>query len=172
MFSCRWCARKHTDWRKTYRAALAFALWGDPTFSIPLGSRRPRIAPVTWTAGDGTLSLSIPRRALPAIAVGPYHVRPPPRAMFGGLLLRDGDDGGRRLKELFFTVQAADSSATACSAGPGWDVVSLYAPRTGTMTVLARPDWKVIGGPPAGVTFSFPIVDDPDACGAPKESAA
>lgn len=155
-------AREHVDWRKTYRAALAFALWGDPTLRPHIEPGKPRIAPVTWKMGQEELTLTLPARNLQRISVGPYHAEPPSRAMLGGLLLRDGEK--RQLKELYFAVKnGGGAPRTVCRPGEGWDVISLYAPRTDTLTVLARPDWKVIG-PTSARSFAFPLAGDSGAC--------
>ncbi len=137
-------ARGHRDWRKTYRAALAFALWGDPTLTLDLRPGQPRLTPVRWQMENGRLTLTIPGHKLDPITVNPYRAEPPPRAMLGGLLLRDGNRKERRLKELYFTVQEGNHEGMVCVPGKGWNVVSLYAPRTRTLTVLARPDWRRI----------------------------
>jgi hypothetical protein len=157
--------RQHKDWRKTYRAALAFAFWGDPTVMARLRPERPKVAPVRWAFGDARLSLEIPRGRLPHTGVGPYYVKAPPRAGFGGLLLRQDSSERRQLKDLYFTVQHLDAGPqTVCTAGKGWNVISLYAPRTRTITVLARPDWKLIGRPPSEAPFVFSLAAERAAC--------
>jgi hypothetical protein len=158
--------RRHGDWRKTYRAALAFSLWGDPTIRPQLRSGRPQITPVKWALEESQLSLRVPRRTLRPIDVGDYHARPEPRAMLGGLLLRVQGDDRRRLKELYFTVQDVGDAAprAVCSPRRGWDVVSLYAPRTRTLTVLARPDWTLVDRPRQGAPVLFPLASDDTAC--------
>ena len=67
---------------------------------------------------------------------------------------------------------AADQPLTACAPGSGWDVVSLYAPRTETLTVLARPDWKKIGQAPSRRPFAFPLAVDAPACPKVAEQGA
>jgi hypothetical protein len=132
--------RKHDDWPKTYRAALAFALWGDPTARPDLAVQTPKIAPAEWRLNGAALDLSIPKRRLDEASVGRYTAEPVPRAMLSGLILRDGNQRQRTIKELFFAVtQAPEHSTAACAPTGDWDVVSLYAPRTRTLSVLARP---------------------------------
>jgi hypothetical protein len=157
--------RQHPEWQKTYRAALAFALWGDPTRRAPLRPGAPAIAPAEWQLGDRRLALRIPATRLRPVSVGPYRAQAPPRAMYGGLLLRDEANGeARQLKELYFTVRSASPErSVACAPRDGWDVVSLFAPRTQTLTVLARPDWKRLARPPHG-TFTFPLAAAQGAC--------
>jgi hypothetical protein len=156
--------RHHPDWRKTYRAALAFALWGDPTARAPLTPGRAVQAPVQWSQQDGNLTLTIPTSTLREIAVGRYRARPAPRAMLGGLLLRTNDTAERRLKDVYFTAAATSPALrAACPPAPGWNVVSLFAPRSRTLTVLARPDWRFLNAPPHG-TFTFPLVEDSAGC--------
>jgi hypothetical protein len=156
-------ARGHADWPKTYRAALAFALWGDPTTHAPLTPGRQLQPPVQWARQAGSLSLSIPSGRLRESTVGHYHANPAPRAMLGGLLLRSGDASERRLKELYFTT-ITQAEHAACSPGNGWDVVSLYAPRTQTLTVLARPDWDILKSQDPHGTFHFPLASEQSAC--------
>ena len=153
--------RQHSDWPKTYRAALAFALWGDPTARPELSVQTPKIAPAEWRLNGNDLDLSIPKRRLEAATVGRYTAEPVPRAMLSGLILRDGNERQRIVKELFFEVtQAPERITAACAPAGGWDVVSLYAPRTRTLSVLARPSGP---GNPSG-NFHLPLAADPAAC--------
>jgi hypothetical protein len=158
-------ARKHSDWRKTYRAALAFALWGDPTLRPNLATGEPKLAPMTWAREDQGLTLTIPARGLDRVAVGRFVAEPPPRSMLSGLLLREPGTEQRRLKELFFTAQRVDDGLRAvCAPRAGWEVVSMLAPRTRTLFVLARPDWKLMELPGPAGTFTFPMAPDASAC--------
>ncbi len=63
--------RGHSDWTKTYRAALAFALWGDPTARPPLATPASSVPPATWRLDDHGLSLIDP-----AAPPGGVHRRP------------------------------------------------------------------------------------------------
>jgi hypothetical protein len=156
--------RGHDDWHKTYRAALAFTLWGDPTTRMPLGASKPSLQPVRWSLDEAKLELSIPRGRLPKAEAGRYHVRPAPRAMLSGLILKDGDRTDRQVKDLYFGVAAPPAPLRVCPPGQGWDVVSLYAPRTRTLSVLARPDWDVVESQGAHGTFILPVVAEGSAC--------
>lgn len=152
--------RGHSDWTKTYRAALAFALWGDPTARPPLAAPVSRVPPATWQIGDRSLTLTIPPRHLEPASVGPYTAQPVPRAMLSGLLLRDGDKPALTVKELFFTaVRAPAGSTRACPPAPGWDVQSFYAPMTRTLSVLARPPGELVSNPTPSGSFALPLVD-------------
>jgi hypothetical protein len=51
-------------------------------------------------------------------------------------------------------------------------VISLYAPRTETLTVLARPDWKKLEQAPSRRPFLFPLAADARACPKPAEEGA
>jgi hypothetical protein len=153
--------RKHDDWPKTYRAALAFALWGDPTARPDLAVQTPKIAPAEWRLNGAALDLSIPKRRLDEASVGRYTAEPVPRAMLSGLILRDGNQRQRTIKELFFAVtQAPEQTTAACAPTADWDVVSLYAPRTRTLSVLARPSGP---GNPSG-DFRLPLANGAAAC--------
>lgn len=166
--------RGHSDWPKTYRAALAFTLWGDPTAHPALPLRPAKLAPVQWRAGDAALELIIPRQRLKPARVGRYTAQPLPRAMMSGLLLRDGDTQQRYVKELFYDALPAPSGVTAaCPPAPDWDVVSLFAPQTRTLSVLARPPGEAPSeSPPAG-TYRLPLVADASHCmPAPADPAA
>jgi hypothetical protein len=160
--------RGHRDWRKTYRAALAFALWGDPTARFPLDSGKaagkPQQRPVRWQRQDSHFDLHIPRGRLPRVEAGRYRAEPPPRAMLSGLILAEPGNPERVLKDLYFSVGPQASAATACPPGSGWDVVSLYAPRTQTLSILARPEWDHIDTPGDYGTFTVPLVAEGAAC--------
>lgn len=151
--------RGHRDWTKTYRAALAFALWGDPTDRPPLPAPQSAAPPATWAVGGDGLTLTVPPRRLETVTVGRYTAQPVPRAMLGGLILADGDRPGRTLKEFFFTALTAPEGVTAaCSPGGGWEVQSLYAADTRTLFVLARPPGDTAAeAAPAGVV-TLPLV--------------
>ena len=151
--------RGHADWTKTYRAALAFALWGDPTARPALPAPAPGVAPATWQVGEQQLALSVPARRLDTAAAGPYVAQPVPRAMLAGLISGHGDKQGRTLKELFFAaVTVPDGPTRACAPGPGWMVESLYAPATRTLSVLARPPGDSATEPAPAGRFVFPLV--------------
>jgi hypothetical protein len=157
--------RKHADWTKTYRAALAFALWGDPSARPALPVEAPKLAPARWQVNADALDLTIPKRRLKTASVDRYTASPVPRAMLSGLILRDGDRPEREVKELFYgVVPAPDDVRAACAPAPGWQVVSLLAPHTDTLFVLARPEGDTMGrGAPAG-DFRLPLVSDQSRC--------
>jgi hypothetical protein len=153
--------RGHTDWTKTYRAALAFALWGDPTARPPLPPATSAVAPATWQLSDHALTLSIPPRHLEAATVGPYTAQPVPRAMLSGLILREGDKPASTVKELFYTaVHAPEGKTNACPPAPGWEVESLYAPITRTLSVLVRPPGDSPARPTVSGSFALPLTAD------------
>jgi hypothetical protein len=155
--------RGHTDWTKTYRAALAFALWGDPSARPALALQTPKLPPAEWRVNGGAVDLTIPTRRLARASVGRYSAAPVPRAMLSGLILRQGGHRERVVKDLFFDAFAVSAGTTAvCPPGEGWDVVSLFAPRTGTLSVLARPP----GPGNATGRFQLPLVTDAAKCSA------
>jgi hypothetical protein len=157
-------ARGHADWTKTYRAALAFALWGDPTTRPALEKRKTGRTPVRWRLGDGTLSLSIPQGRLPRVDVGRYRAAPAPRAMLSGLILKDGERPERWVKDLYFTVQQTSRAAShVCPIGD-WNVVSLHAPQTGTLTVLVRSAWDHVDKGEPATEVRFRLVEDAAQC--------
>jgi hypothetical protein len=155
--------RGHRDWTKTYRAALAFALWGDPTARPALPVQPLKLPAAHWRMNGAALHLTIPKRRLETAAVGRYTAEPVPRAMLSGLILRDGKRRQRAVKDLFYDVLPAPAALTAaCPPAPGWEVVSLFAPRTNTLSVLARPQGP---GTPSG-EFQLSLVPDPTQCAA------
>ncbi len=156
--------RGHRDWAKTYRAALAFALWGDPTLRPPLARGTPRLAPTLWRKDAARLELTVPARRLKTARVGRYTAQPVPRAMLSGLILRQGDAPGRTVKELFFAAVQPPAGLTAACAPQGWEVVSLWAPDTYTLSVLARPPGDAPADLAKAGTFSFPLVANAAAC--------
>ncbi|MDX2171398.1 MAG: C25 family cysteine peptidase, partial [Deltaproteobacteria bacterium] len=160
--------RGHADWTKTYRAALAFALWGDPTARPPLPTGTPKLPPATWRVDAHGLELTIPSKRLKTATVDRYTARPVPRAMLSGLILRAGEAPGREVKELFYTAIPAPPGVTAaCPPAADWDVLSQYAPATRTLFLLARPPGDKPGsGAPAG-TVTFPLVADVSSCPRP-----
>ncbi len=157
--------RGHGEWAKTYRAALAFTLWGDPTSRPALPLQPAKLPPARWELNGAGLDLAIPKRRLKKAAVGPYSVEPVPRAMLSGLVLRDGDRPERQVKELFYDVLPAPAGVmAACPPAPGWEVVSFFAPHTRTLSVLARPQGDLPGaGAPTG-EVALPLVSDPAGC--------
>jgi hypothetical protein len=160
--------RKHADWTKTYRAALAFALWGDPSTRPALPLQPPKLPAAHWHLADTTLQLSIPKRRLKTASVGSYSAAAVPRAMLSGLVLADPERPEREVKELFYAVvPAPPDAATACPPAPGWEVVSLFAPRTHTLSVLARPEGDTIGHPAPAGEFRLPLVSDAVRCAPP-----
>jgi hypothetical protein len=157
--------RRHADWPKTYRAALAFALWGDPTAHPALPAQPPKLPPVQWRVDDGALELTIPSRRLKTASVAPYSAAPVPRAMLSALVLRDGEAPERQVKELFYDVLAAPADVTAaCPPAPGWEVVSFYAPHTRTLSVLARPQGDVPDAGAAAGVFRLPLRSSAAQC--------
>jgi len=165
-------ARGYKDWTKVYRAALAFALWGDPTLRPRLPEPQPAVPPVRWVRVPAGLLLEITPERLPEVEVGRYAARPRPRAMLGGLLLRKGDASERLVKEMFYTVQTDVAKARAVCAPEGWDVVSLYAPRTRSLTVLALPEWNDPDAEQPPGPFLFPVATAADTCGDGAAAAA
>lgn len=159
--------RGHKDWTKTYRAALAFALWGDPTARPPLAVPNSSVPPATWALADDALTLTIPSRRLESTTVGRYTAHPVSRAQLSGLIVADGEHAARTLKELFFTTVAAPAGVTAaCSPGGGWDVVSLFAPETQSLSILARPPGDSGSEPAPAGSVALRLTNGP--CPAPE----
>ena len=164
--------RGHGEWRKTLRAALAFALWGDPTLRIPLKPGKPGVTPVKWKVEENDLELIIPRQRLREITVDDYVVKPAPRTMYGGLVIRTPGRKKRELKDMYFNVRSApEAQRYACRPDEGWDVISLYAPRSGTLSVLARPEWEKFPDRPQYGTYKFPLGADAGICTGSKEGS-
>ena len=157
--------RRHVDWTKTYRAALAFALWGDPSARPPLAATASAVPPTRWQADGDRLELTIPTQRLPPATVGTYFADPVPRAMLSGLVLHTDDRPEQLLKELFYRALPVRPGITAaCPPLPGWEVVSLFAPSTQTLSVLVRPqNNQSTHAAPAG-EFRLPLVSDPSQC--------
>lgn len=157
--------RGHNDWTKTYRAALAFALWGDPTSRPPLSAAPPKLAPASWRVGEDALELTVPAKRLKTATVDRYTAHPVPRGMLSGLILRAGDAPEREVKELFYAAVAAPAGMTAaCAPAAGWDVITQYAAATRTLFVLARPPGDKPGAGSAAGTYAFPLVADDSDC--------
>ena len=158
--------RRHADWAKTYRAALAFALWGDPSARASLTAPAPKLPPTRWQTDGDRLDLTIPAQRLAPTTVGPYFADPVPRAMLSGLVLQASDRPERLLKELFYrTLPVRPGIIAACPPLPGWEVVSLFAPSTQTLSVLVRPqNDQSTHAAPAG-DYRIPLVSDPSQCG-------
>ena len=156
--------RGYKDWTKVYRAALAFALWGDPTLRPRLPLPQPVAEPVRWLRVPAGLLLETTDDRLPQVEVGRYAARPRPRAMLGGLLLRKGEASERLVKEIFFTVQSDVAAARTVCAPAGWDVISLYAPRSASLTVLALPEWNDPDAEQPRGPFLFPVAAQPETC--------
>jgi len=159
--------RKHPGWQKTYRAALAFSLWGDPTYRVELPSGRPDVRPITWKLDETALTLTIPRRRMREVRVDGYRAAPAPRAMLGGVVDRDGK--GRKATEMFGTTRQVPPGRThLCAPSKGWTVVSMYAPATETLTMLAMPQWKELDSGTESGEFRFRLVAEADDCDDPE----
>ena len=153
----------HVGWNKTYRAALAFALWGDPSYRVEFAKGRPEVRPIAWKLADDSLTLTIPRRRLREVVVEEFRSGPVPRAMLGGVV--EPVEGGRRATEMYgTTLKVAPGRTHVCSPGEGWNVVSLYAPATEMLTMLSVPDWKVLGISNESGEFRFKLAADADGC--------
>jgi hypothetical protein len=161
--------RGYKEWHKTFRAALAFALWGDPTLAIPLKTGRPSVKPVHWKASDGELTLTIPRQRMRNVAVDEYVARPAPRTMYGGLVVRMSDGKRRELKDMYYDVrQVSEAQKHVCQPEESWgETISLYAPRSQTLFVLARPEWEKYPDRRQYGTYTFRLGSDPSMCVGP-----
>ena len=58
--------------------------------------------------------------------------------------------------------------SVACPPSSNWETVSLFSPRTKTLTLLVRAD--ILDGKKTE-TFAFPLVASEDACGAVESVA-
>jgi len=155
--------RGHRGWHKTYRAALAFALWGDPTYRVHLVKGRPDVRPIVWKLDDEGIDLTIPRRRLREVVVDGFRASPVPRSMLGGVVDVIGDS--RQAKEMFGTSLKVTTAEThVCAPSEGWTVVSLYAPATQMLTLLAMPDWEMLGIASESGEFRFALAADAAAC--------
>lgn len=161
--------RGYEEWHKTYRAALAFALWGDPTLQIPLKTGKPSVKPVQWKATEGELMLTIPRQRMRTVAVDDYVAKPAPRTMYGGLVVRMKDGKRRELKDMYYDVrQVPPVQSHVCEPDETWgEVISLYAPRTQTRFVLARPEWEEYPERQQWGVYTFRLGPDPSICVGP-----
>jgi hypothetical protein len=161
----------YKEWHKTYRAALAFALWGDPIYRAPMKVGAPEVRAASWKLDDDGLTLTIPRRRLREVNVGQYRAQPVPRVMYGGLVQPEGK--ALMLRDLFATVQNVPPERRhACPPGPGWGVVSLYAEATQSLMILARPEWELLDTRSRSGDFDFALVADSQACAVLANSAA
>lgn len=165
--------RGYDEWHKTLRAALAFALWGDPTLTIPMKKGRPGVKPVQWAASPDELTLTIPRRRMREVAVDDYRVSPVPRTMYGGLVVRLADGKKRELKDMYYDVRQVDEAQQhVCAPEESWgEVISLYAPRTKTLFVLARPEWEKYPKRERYGTYAFRLGPDAGMCVGPTRPA-
>jgi hypothetical protein len=103
-------------------------------------------------------------------SVGPYSVAPVPRAMLSALVLRDGEGPERTVKELFYDVLPAPTDVTtACPPADGWDVVSLFAPHTHTLSVLVRPQGDGLGDEAPAGEFRLPLAANAAGCARPPK---
>jgi len=163
--------RGYNEWHKTFRAALAFALWGDPTLAIPLKTGKPSVKPVLWEASDDELTLSIPRQRMREVAVDNYVVKPVPRTMYGGLVVQMSDGKRRELKDMYYGVRRmSEAQKHVCLPDQSWgEVISLYAPRSRTLFVLARPEWEKYPDRKQHGTYRFRLGQDASICVGPTQ---
>ena len=126
--------RGHKDWRKSWRAAMAFALWGDPLMRLPLKAGKPTQAQAQWRLQEpaarppsgprktaarpprsddtAALELDVPRARMRPIAVDDDRASIAPRARLSGILWRHPGEDRRWLRELYFSAITIPEEAT------------------------------------------------------------
>lgn len=160
--------RGHDDWRKTWRAALAFSLWGDPTLKLPIKAGRPTVEPAIWDSKGNELRLTVPKERMRRILVGDYRAQPAFRSMLSGIVWRDPGEQRRSLRDLYFTVAHPTGNDTVACGTEDWAVSSLYAPRSRSLFVLAQPKDYTPASQAKRQEVRFPLRSEIGACATSK----
>lgn len=96
--------RHHSDWRKTFRAALSFDLWGDPTARPLVPAQPAKAPPVRLVRDKNALRMVVPAEPWPTLRAGRYKVDLTPGAQLGSIYThyeaKWGDD--RKMQEVYF----------------------------------------------------------------------
>ncbi len=136
--------RGHDDWRKTYRAALSFDLWGDPTARPVAPLRTPAHPPVRLERRGQTLRFVLPERPWGTLAAGRYRVDPTPGAELGAIYTRKRSWGDvRRLQEMYFgwvELPDLEGAPKLRTAIPDRDWASVYVPARHRLYLLVHND--------------------------------
>jgi hypothetical protein len=93
--------------------------------------------------------------------------------MYGGLVVRQPDGKKRELKDMYYDVRrSSEAQSHVCRPEESWgEVISLYAPRTQTLFVLARPEWEKFPDRQRYGTYSFRLGSDAGMCVGPTRPA-
>jgi hypothetical protein len=94
--------RGHTDWRKTWRAALSFDLWGDPTLSPMRPRQSPAQPPVRLLHEDGVLRFEVPEPRFSGLSAGRYTLESVAGGQLGSIYTRSDDWGQERRMQPFY----------------------------------------------------------------------
>ncbi len=124
--------RGHREWRKTWRAALSFDLWGDPTAVTVPPRRSPKMAPARLMHEGDTLRFDVPTGRFPKIAAGRYTLETAPAGQLGAIYTRSdrwGDE--RRMQPFYFgwvDLPDRDTEPALQTEIPDNEWVSLWTP--------------------------------------------
>jgi hypothetical protein len=90
-----------------HRAAWAFALWGDPTFRLPLPQRSSSALPaVRHQVVGNKIVVEIPPTSHPEVVGDRYQIAIPPNARLAGLVHKNATAGKQSLVPFVFTEVA------------------------------------------------------------------
>ena len=136
--------RGHRDWRKTWRAALSFDLWGDPT-ARPVDAPHPPSTPYVHLERDGdTLRFVVPPRPWGRLQVGRYELEPTPGSELGAIYTRKRSWGDRRrMQEMYFgwvDLPDFESEPRLSTSIPARDWVRVWSPRRRRLYLLVHDD--------------------------------
>ena len=95
--------RGHSEWAKSYRVALSFTLWGDPTTKLYLkGSRKPRLTETRIRRVSPNIFLITPPAWYKRIETEKYWIKYPPGGKFAGVVKRKDGKEKRKVPALLF----------------------------------------------------------------------
>ncbi|MDF1564343.1 MAG: hypothetical protein P1V51_14935 [Deltaproteobacteria bacterium] len=137
--------RGQDEWRKTWRAALAFDLWGDPT-TRPLARAGEDHPPAIRLERQGDrLSFVLPPERHPEVETEAYSVSIHPGGQLGSLIgkLRSDPEGPRRVQEVYFGWVSLPEQATPPRLETGLDDrdwAMVWAPARRRLYLLVHSD--------------------------------
>ncbi len=134
--------RGHRDWRKTWRAALSFDLWGDPTLRSVQPRREPEKPPVRLKREGEVLRFLVPAERYSGLAAGRYTLESVAGGQLGAIYTRSDDWGDERRSQPFYfgwvDLPEHDEPPELESKVPDDEWVTVWAPKRQRLYILVH----------------------------------